>query len=165
MIRSSTSSPAILKLSRILLARQDRLAALHDVGAHHQVRRAAADVDAGDAQARRRRDLGPVPSDQLHQRPGVALQPLRHLVVQPDDLRRRRLVEVRQHARRVDRADPAQHVPRQHHGALGAGAQDMLLRHWHARRHRHQQAAQVPRLVGVPPLRAGAGRVHLAQRL
>ena len=151
------------------LARHDGVAVLHAPGHHHQVRGAAADVDGGHAKAGIRPAFRPHAPGEFEEPRRIALQPLGDLGVEPDHLRRRRLVEVQQHARFGRRGrpglGPAEQVPGELHRALGPFAQDLLFRQRHCRRQREDHAPQPPRHVGEAARRARGRRIDLADRL
>ena len=130
-------------LAEILVGR-DFLALFGDEGADHQVRRAAADVDAGHAQRGLRAILRPRLAGQGEEGRRVAAQALRDLGIEEGDLGRRRLVHIGDDARlrrRLARgAAPAQQVPGQPRRGFRAVAEDTLFGQRHRRRHGQDDA-------------------------
>ena len=156
-------------LAELLLGEQGHrgAGALEPVGVDDEVGRAAADIDAGDAERLLGRPAARLARD-LEEAAGVAAEIARDLGVEIDELGAARLVPVGQHARRrrcriVEL--PAHHHPHEIARRLGALAEDQALGERHAGRQGEHDAAQPPRRLGMGAPAALLRRVHQGQRL
>ena len=151
-----------------ILVRFNFLPGFGGIGADHQIRRAAADINAGHAERRRLAIAFPRAPGQRKKACGITTQALACFRIKEHQLRRRRLIQIGDDARFWRRCGgarrgiaPSHHIPGKAHCGFSAMAENTLFRQRHGRRHGQQDAAQPARHIGEAPRIASFDRIDL----